>query len=732
MGAAKTTHGLEKMQLIFNEIQQCDPARYSECLGDVVGMLAAEELLGELCSIINTIAACRRPSIPSRISNFLRRVFEDVSDVPRGTRLVLGVLSHLVRLTESRIAKVRKNSLAMIRLVGGVVPPEVVADGFLEKICERLFDKEKGVRREALRTLGAYQGMELNPKVKIANLFKDIIRYDPSDDVRSLALSMVSMDPSTYGCAVERCMDTNDAIRKMLYEHCLPRIDLRGIAQDKRVLLMERAVLEREFDAKALLVDALLSTYRLPEDLRAMSASFYVRESQKYLEVLLKEVWERVGCGKDLGYLLEDPSEENTFLARAELLYVEDRLGKDELYLPELESLVAVMYRACLSVIETPDGAERMARIEAMKNLFKIAKLYDFFNETSRKYILSTIHKLLAKNSVEEVVEEAMQMAGLVCDSNLNNLIGSIIKRNVQLSPKVCLMVCKQVMKHIRPVGRLHQAIVDEIVLPNLCQGEGAVEVLEIGFYYVLSTPHHAIVQSLVHNIDDARVFQMCVDLALSCDDEELLRQVVEHVEARLGHKDDEAMVIPVSKMILSHVGLSEELRNKAIAFALGRYYHTQDDHLKQYCSILFFELFSEDSSPLIAVFCSVLEELGGSHRVFTDQALYWIGSSKYPNGSQLLFYTICVYLANGSGKDQTKRSLLGVLEKIDVLGCWDPSTTKKILFCCSTMAKRMGSKPGVGDIIERLMEIDDGEPISPQDLSDVKRDLEDGHLFTS
>ncbi|KMV65589.1 chromosome condensation complex Condensinsubunit G [Encephalitozoon cuniculi EcunIII-L] len=725
MTVSETVSSLERMQLIFNKIQQCDSKGYSESLAEVMEMLTAHELSEEFLRVVNTVLACKRPSIPSRILSFLKRIFEDMPDLPKGEELVAGTFYYLIRFTESKFMKVRKNSLSILRLLSDVVRPEVVANGLLEKISERLFDREKAVRREALKVLCYYQGMELNPKVRIVNLFKDIVRYDPSDEVRSLALSMISVDPSTYGCVVERCMDASGAIRRMFYEHCLPRIDLKSLSQDKRILLMEKAVLEREFDAKGSLVDAILSAYRIPEELRAVNASFYDRSRRKYLEALLKGVFEKVGCEKEFAYLLSDPSEENTFLSKTELLYIEELFGRDSLALPDLESFVSVMYRSCTSVVELSEESERKAQVEAMKNLFRIARFYDFFNEASRKYILSTAYKLLAKNSVEEVVEEAMQIASLVCDDDLNNFIGSIIKKNAKASPRMCLMVCKHVMKHIRPLSRLHEAIVEEIVLPNLSSGETAVEILEVGFYYALSRPHHAIIQSLVHNMEaNSMAFQMCVDLVLSSRDEGLLGDVLRHIEQGLETKERDDIIIPGSKIALSH-RMPDDLRSRFIAFALERYYCTQDDHLKQYCSILFFELFSEDSTLLINIFCSVLEVLPCSHKVFIDQSLYWIGNSKYANGSQLLFYNICVRLASEYENDQTGKTLVKVLERIEVLRCWDPRMTKKILFCCSSVARKHGSRLNIGEVIRRLMEIDDGDPISQEDLCDVKKDLE-------
>lgn len=719
----RTGENLGRMQAIFNDMQNSDARVYSEFIREMTQILLGGDILEDFCNVLNTVLVCKRVSIPQKISNFLRRMFEDLSEVPAGLQVVLSLLSYLLGLTESKITKVRKNSLFILKLIIDIPRTKVaITDAFLAKICERLFDREKSIRREALKVLSNYQDVQLNQKIKILNLFKDITRHDPSHEVRSLALHVISVEPSTYNCVIERCADVNASIRKLFYTRCLPSIDLLGLSLGRRVFLLEKSILEREFDGKGYFLDALFSTFKLPEDLKVLNASLYDRGSLKYLEIVLREVFERMGCESSFEYLLTDPSQENTFLARVELAYIEETIGRDNLNLPELEAFVTVMYQSCSSILEL-EGSERRDQIETMKNLFRIARFYDFFNETARKYILSTIYKLLAKNSVEEVVEEAIQMSALVCDKDIDGFVGSVINKNMSSSQKVCLMVCKQVMKHIRPIGELHEAVINEIVIPNIGK-EMSTEALGIGFYYILDRQNEMIKQALVDNMrNDVGILHMCVDLAISFCESDLLASLLDCIREMLSIKNED-VIIPASKLVLSRLYVPEDLENQFIEFAFQRYYNTEDDHLKQYCTVLFYELFISDSTPLIKAFCNVLGELTHSHRIFIDQSMYWICNSAHPNGSQELFYEICICLSNSGGRDQNRRLLFGVLEKIEIISCWDAALTKKILFCCSSITKRIGSKFNLGEMIGRLMEIDDGEPISQKDLHDVKRDL--------
>jgi hypothetical protein len=63
-------------------------------------------------------------------------------------------------------------------------------------------------------------------------------------------------------------------------------------------------------------------------------------------------------------------------------------------------------------------------------------------------------------------------------------------------------------------------------------------------------------------------------------------------------------------------------------------------------------------------------------------------------------------------------------LNKIQIDERWTCSTTKKIIFCCSQLLKKKENTKLMSDIVNKLISIDDGEPISPEDLLAVKIDL--------
>lgn len=715
---------LERMQQIFNTIQTEDSKVYSDSLKEILQMLSANDLFEDFCKILNAILLCKRQTIPAKIIMFIKRIFEDLSETPAGSEFILGIFGYLTRLTESKVVKVRKNSLFIIKLIIDIPDTKInITPEFLSKICEKLFDKEKNVRKEALRVLSNHQHVQISSTLKVLDLFKEITRYDPSYEIRLVGLSTISIEKATYNCVIERSVDLNDKIRKLFYSHCLPKIQLKDLSQDRRLFLMSKALSEREFETKNGFVDACMTSYNIPDDLKVFITDFYDVSTLKYFEELLFEIFKRTNCKVTADFILNDLNDVNTFLLKTFLTFTEENYGRDELNLPPLESFVELTYSICMQAIEKHGEDLSESLTETIKNLFRIIRFYDFFTEEASKVILKAIYKLLIVNTAETIVEEAMKILDLISTDDLNGFLGGLIKKSQQENPKTCLLICKHIMKHIKPFTQLHDAILSEIVLGNIEKNEYSENILEIGFFYVLEKQNDVVTNYLLSNIENEHIFHMCIDFSIFKLNSEFLQKVENYIISQID-KEDEKMIIPLSKLILSKVELLPGLKYKFVEFAFIRYYNTNSDHLKQYVTVLFFELFNEDSTPLIEVFCNVLTNLDSSEKVFIDQALYWISNSKHSNGSQELFYKICLHLVTEFESISNKKIFFSVIDKIEIMPFWDKPLLKKILFCCSALAKKTGNKYGMGEIVSGLLSIDDGEPINQDDLIAVKKDL--------
>lgn len=76
-------------------------------------------------------------------------------------------------------------------------------------------------------------------------MYKDLLKHDPSSDVRNNILLHVNLDTST----IERVCDECVTVRQNFFRVILPHLKLRELSIEKRALILEKSVLEREFDA---------------------------------------------------------------------------------------------------------------------------------------------------------------------------------------------------------------------------------------------------------------------------------------------------------------------------------------------------------------------------------------------------------------------------------------------------------------------------------------------------
>jgi hypothetical protein len=143
----------------------------------------------------------------------MKRLIEDLSVESPGREFLGNMFSHLLSFIDSKSRKVRKASIFLIRMV--LESENFMSKDVLTKISERLFDRDKEVRKEAIRILSDSQNQDLGPKMKVVHVFKDLIRFDPSPEVRREVLKVIQINEITRNCIIERCIDSDLATRKV-------------------------------------------------------------------------------------------------------------------------------------------------------------------------------------------------------------------------------------------------------------------------------------------------------------------------------------------------------------------------------------------------------------------------------------------------------------------------------------------------------------------------------------
>ena len=670
---------------IFRDVQASKKHRDDAKIQLTVGLLSRYENVAAFKKILSTLLLAQMQEIPASMLDFLREIISEL----RKRDGCLDILSELYRFLLPMIncssRKARRNVLVLLQLLE-------VDENDLGKLSEKLFDKNKSTRKECVKLLKPYQEFSLNPKTTIIGLFKDLLRYDPSPDVRREVLKSMYVDKRFYTYIVSRCEDTNVLVRKAFYSEVLESIVLRDLVKDKRVLLLKKAFSEREFDAKECLQRKCAKEYA--NDLKQLAEDFYDEDALVHLDALLKYYFPSSRLVFN-SYYLENISLATSHLLLEYLKFVEGELGRESLEMVSLNIYLEFLYRICCESLEDRE------KVPVASNLFRILDFYEVLEEGSQKVIRGTIYKMLGKNFVEEIIDEVIMLSSISSDILF---IGTLIKKNMK--SENALLLCKSVMKNVRPFSELHSAILGEIVSKHKNEQRSPV-IFEILFFYCLENPEAEYLSLLVNNITET--FMLLVDLYLSKNENADLKQVLfVYMKEQISN---ESIAIPASKIMLFD-GTDTFLEN-----IVGIYYRTKDNEIKQYLTVFFREYFGKFGDVLVSRFCSVLTYLTSSHKLWVDQSIYWLQNSTAPDISKFV-YNILVFMCRNQDKHQ--KLLTSIFEHLELTG-GDPVLIKKIIYCC-TLLLRKGINVSV--LIGKAMVVDNGEPIEKAVLENLKSDI--------
>lgn len=676
---------LAQLQQIFNEIQTCTPQAYAARAQDAVEMAAND---ASFLTVLHTVLASKKASLPDRVLGFLRRIFEGLGKAHQG--VLERIFYYLLDFVDSKSCRCRKHALHLLSMILGVAKYPLARDT-LQRISERLFDRDAGVRREALRICLEYQEHELGEGLRLVGVLKDVVRFDQSHEVRRAGLAGIVVAPETLNCIVERCTDVNVGVRRAFWAGCFERLQLREIPAPQRVYLMKSALSEREFDARSIFLQAVerlgleefVDCFYCEEKAFGDVVEHYLRQGRE--ELALTRLTPGYVCMMGIYYRLK-----------------EDDVGRDGLDLMDLDEFLDLISERCRALearMQGPDGvlpgAPPDEDIKTLVGLFRLLAFYDLFGDRSRRRVLKIINSLLARCSARDVVEEAVLLCKRICSSDLVSFLGSVIKK-LRGSP-LCYTVSECVMKCL-PHGELHEAIFQEIAIPNLNES------LEIVFWYFLLRPSKNLEELLLSFLPNAKAVRCVADLVLAGHVDP--GAVSAAIESQL-FRFDENVAIPTAKLLLARRLAGSEY----FKYLLLIFYSTEDGSIQQYLSLFFYEYFAHDPQPVIDVFCDVMQLITDNYRVFADQALFWISNSQAPHGTQHLFFSICCHMLRGYDGMKNRRLLFFTLDRISIQPCWEPVLTKKIIYVLGQIIKKR-PKEQTQHLLAKLMEIDDGSPL--------------------
>ncbi|TBU12552.1 subunit G of chromosome condensation condensin complex [Hamiltosporidium tvaerminnensis] len=728
-----------KLEEIFNEIQQCNTTKYLQNLEKFKTFLNQEESFDEnFINILNVILFSDKKEIPSKITTFIKKTIQEMSYNSKEKKFLINFCNYLKECIDSKYKNVRKNSIFLISLIQESISNQdvkikIFEKDFIIKIAHHLFDKESSVRRETIKALESHQSEVVFEKTVIINVYKDIIRYDTSPDVRKEALKNINPIPTTFNAVFEKSYDINLGVRKMFYYNYLPKLSIKDLSLENRILLLKRAFLEREFDAKSIFIGKIRTEFDVSTNLLKIFELFF--DTEERVLICLKELLE-IFCGSTFfdfnDSFFKEISDFSSFFMVSYLEFKEKIQGRDSLNLPDLYTYAAFLYQKCQSFINKESTFESKNEFFIIQNLFKILYFYDCFTDESRKFLLSICYKILTTKATEEITENTILLCKLVCDSELEVFIGSIISKNIKNeNTEMCLLVCKYTMKCIYPFLDIHHAIINEIVMPLFTETTNSSfksVCLQIIFFFLIKEFKPEFFNILIENLNICENnIEIAVDLYCSNNiDKELIEKpVLEFLKENISN---ERIPFSLTRILLYNIIYQKTNLNEFDKYFLTNlmniYYSTQNDKTKQWCLIFFNEYFSISCDILVSVLADVLGNLSNNHKVAMDQCMYWMRSTRYKVDFQDLFYNFLIYLIRNSSKSINYKIFINFLEKIPPNENWDKIKTKKIIYACSALRRKITECSNLGSLLNNLISIDDGEPMDIKYYDEVKADM--------
>lgn len=680
---------LTRLQTIFNEIQSCNTKKFSDNLNEVLELVPIDN---SFLRIIDSLLVSDKNTLPPKVGHFIKRILEEQS---QSNKIVFNsILLYLAEKISCKSTKIRKNALKFIGIMISI-DQSYFSQNLLDKVAERLFDKEQSVRKEALKICIPFQTQSLSDAITIQTTIKDMIRYDQSHEIRKIGFLGLELSSTTLNCILERCIDMNVNIRKAFWVQYFNKIDLKQLDLCQRIYLMKKGMNEREFDAKHIFINRI----------RELGL-------QNFIEDFYCEDEEYENCIAD--YLKE--SNEEYQLDRYSPSYLnfmcfyykikEDKDGRDSLKLIDLKEFLEIFYLKCKETEEilelSRDGASESFKV--LKYLLKILSFYDIFTDESKKFVYSIIQHLILQPNFTQIVEDYITLAVKISNEKTVNFIGTLIKKTK--GKPICMLICEYAMKHL-PYSEFFDAILSEIAVFNI---EGSYNIF---FWYLMKNYRPEIEEQYLNFLPHKKVIEGSTDLVLS--NVMSIEKIEKCLFIQLG-KFNTSAVIPVCKLLLAKkITNSDFVKNLLIIF-----YSTENESIQQYLALFFFEYFRTGIDTLVDVFCQVVELITSNHKVFVDQSIFWISNSAVPNGHQILYFYICTFIINNYDTLTNKKYLFSALTKINTSDKWDTVLTKKIIFILGLIIRKR-PRENVNALLSVIVEIDDGIPLTTEEFDQVK-----------
>ncbi|KZO96900.1 putative mitotic chromosome condensation-related protein [Calocera viscosa TUFC12733] len=358
---------------------------------------------------------------------------DEDEDTP-ASRLVAFLLSHLLKGFEAKDKSVRYRCVQLVALMISSLG-ELDEDLFMklrEALLERAHDKEPAVRVQAIVALSKVMAGETDEDLadgeqSVQEVLLDVLRHDPSAEVRRAALLNTPPSPATLTDLLSRTRDTDTTLRRLVYTAALstlPNPKVMSIAQREEAIrngLGDREESVRRAAGK--MVAGWVENQDLLEFLRTLDvvSSKVVEDALLSIFVTRPELLDAAKLDEEFWSSI---SPEKAFLARVfvdHCLSIKDT-ARLESSLPVVTALAFRIQSAYNKLLDvTLDPTQEATKEDAtfiLGELCKLAVNLDYADEIGRRKMFSLVRDMLGQPSLpDSLIPRCMDVMSKLSDS---------------------------------------------------------------------------------------------------------------------------------------------------------------------------------------------------------------------------------------------------------------------------------------------------------------------------
>lgn len=674
---------IEEVINIFNGLQICDRSQFKTNITTLKSIKKnKKDFNDDLLDILAIFLLNAKKTDLNAFVLFMNCFFEELG--AKDKKLMKCFYEFLFQALSSENKNVRRNSLSLLRLLELNIE---AGESLILAACTMLFDKDNDVTKEAIKFLADHQEFEFNGKDRVHTIFMDLIRHNPHPSVRREALKFIKINDKTLNCVIEKVSDSDFSVRRVFYEDVFDNLLLKQVKVENLEFLIDRVMIEREFDYKKELVDKLIDEFDLEKNLY----TFLEQHQFDNLKPLLNALFSQL----EFEVVQYPKSYVEAIVLNLHTDYVEATLGLDEIKLAELKTYITHLN----NLIEEGILFEN----EFLSYCVNVINYYDLFKNDERMLVTNLLNNIVRWCRTDGEYDSIFRIYKKI-------MVNGEFVFNLMEDKSKVILISKYFLKHFKEDVIVCDRLINDILL-NL---KDVNRVCECLLYYI---EYHKDSRFDNYFLNNGSLSEL-VDYYLIKKGKDILSRIIEHLDPKI-EEEDHSVIIPLSKLIISECITDI----KYLAFMLKMFYSDLSDDLKQYCMVFVNELFKRNTTLLLDSFPVAFKAVSDK-RLFLNHTLCWIKTNNDKGKEQTLFYRTVCFLMREDLSKQDIAILANLLEQIDITTGWEPRTLKKIIYCCSAILKKIDNKGNMNNIIGRLLLIDDGEPINQLTLSEVKKDM--------